>query len=160
MYIAPILPTCAPPTCPKSPPLCPLCPLRSYLQIYFVFVLMSCMSKTPHALTFLFFLRCFALPPCSHTLFHPFTPIYTRQHSSAPFFVCHRKNMMFGEISPAIGSNTCPMRSFLSPLALFLRPPVPLYHISPIRTHLHPLTSIYTHLHPRFRCIYVLFIII
>ena len=55
------------------------------------------------------------------------------------------QNMMFGEISPAIGPKLCTVQPFLCLLALFLCPPVaPGSH----RTHTHPYAPIYTCLHP------------
>ena len=90
----------------------------------------------------------FALFLFSPLLMHVSSPIVTDLHPFAPIlghFRLQPQNMMFGEISPAIGIKLCPVQPFLCLLVLFLH--LPMAPTSQ-RTHPHPSTSIFNCFHP------------
>ena len=123
----------------------PLYPPWPSLRTACFFVLCACVAKCTLLTHLLLFLPCFCFPPVPS---HPTAPIGTDLYSSAPIhttFCQTRKNMMSGEISPAIATDICPANPFLSVLALFLCPPM---HAMPQRTHPHPFTPIYITSHP------------
>ena len=94
----------------------------------------------------------FFIPPCPCTPAHPYEPIFTRPHPSAPLFACHRKTWCSGKFPPAIAPKQRPVRPFLALLVLFLCPPVPLHLTAPIRTYPHPYIFIFSTLHPVYMC--------
>ena len=113
--------------------------VRSHFPVCFLSTDMHCKTRPARALR-----PPFALFPCLPVLPHPTSPIRSNPYPSACICVpFHRipKNIMSGEISPAIASQKSPARSILILSALFLCPPVPPV---PIRTHPHPSTIIFT----------------
>ena len=102
----------------------------------------SDITKTPPARPIWVLFALFLLP---FLPMHLYAPNATDLYPSAlisTIFCQITKNMMSGEISPAIGPKLCASQPFFFMLALFSCPPVPLHYIAPIRAHPHPFTPI------------------
>ena len=130
--------------------------INTTVTVHFMLFLTTCMhSKIRPVSTFRPVFTLFSFPPVS---LHPTTPIQTRHYrftcSCAPLrLIC--KNMMSGEISPAMGPKSGPVRPPIPPACLVCVFPVP---PTPQHTHPHPLTPIHTYFfpcEPYFSCIYV-----
>ena len=126
---------------PSFPPDDPLWPPSPSLCTSCFFALCACIQNMPCVCSFIAPFALFLLPPLT---IRPFAPICINLYPSAPIhaiFFIPFQNMMSGEISPAIGPKSWPVRPYMSPACLVFVSPVP---PAPQCTHPHPSAPIQT----------------
>ena len=113
-------------------------------------------SQNMHYTTILLLFVSFLLSPLSTRRMHPISPIHNHFYPCTPIFslTCMPSpNMMFGEISPAIGEENI---MFLPILASFYLVLLCACVPAPQHTHANPCAPICIHIFPSLPCLYVL----
>ena len=138
---------------PPFPPNDPLWPPWSSLCTSCIFALCACIQNMPCFCPFIAPFALFLLPPLRIRLF---APVCIKVYPSAPIrviFCIPLRNMMSGEISPAIGVENIMFLPILASVYLVLLCAcVP----APQHTHANPCAPICTHIFPSSPCLYVL----